>query len=184
MNWVLLSDLSATLCWTALHVQWIHLQRGNLILALWFASSSWKDQTIELSCINLQWCWPSLCCLHPAALKVWAESEGRTELPDLWIPGPLPSTAVPNTWVSLHPILCLWMKPGPSEELCAGKALVPPQNHSFRMMFLLNIHQTKSFPCCWIKDEHPVISCWRKACITVDPQSLNIHRQLSWDVKQ
>lgn len=133
-----------------------------------------KRTNIEWSCINQQWCLPSLCCLHPAALKVWTESEGRTELPGLWVPGPLPRPRAPNTWVSLHPVLCLCMKPGSCEELCAGKALVPPQNHSSKRMFLLNVHQTWSFPCCWAKDEHPDVSCWRKACITVDPQSPNV----------
>lgn len=150
MYWVLLSKLSATLCWTVLNGQWIPLTKGNLILALWFASSSWKEQTMEWSCINLQWCWPSL-CLHPAALKVWTESEGRTGLPGLWVPGLLPSPTIPNTWVSLHPVLCLWMNPGPCKELCAGKALVPPQSHSFRRMFLLNIQQTTTFLFCWTK---------------------------------
>lgn len=33
IHWVRLSELSATLCWTALYVQWIPLTKGNLILA-------------------------------------------------------------------------------------------------------------------------------------------------------
>lgn len=52
------------------------LTKVSLILALWLASSSWKEQTIKQFVLIYSDNHPSFCCLHPAALKAWTGSEG------------------------------------------------------------------------------------------------------------
>lgn len=52
------------------------LTKVNLLLALCFASSSWKEQTVKRFVLIYSDVCPSLCCLHPSALKVRTGSEG------------------------------------------------------------------------------------------------------------
>lgn len=169
---------NSLLNWIAFQVD--SLTKVNLILTLWFVSSSWKEQTIKQFVLIYSDVHPSLCCLHPAAFKVWTGSEGVDWIARSSGSWSYPKLSKPNSPSDLGLIasyLVLWMKPGPCEELHADKALVSPRNHSFRMASLLNIYQTKSFLCCWIEDEYTVIFCWRKTCITVNPQSRNVHSQ-------
>lgn len=156
------------------------LIKVNLILTLWFVSSSWKEQTIKKFVLTYNNFRVSLCCPNPTALKVWTEtkgidwiarSSGSWSYRKLSKPNSLSHLGLITSYlVSVNENWTLW-------ELLADKALVLPRNHSFRMVSLLTIHQSKGFPCCGIEDDYTVIFCWRETCIMVDLQSLNVHRQ-------